>query len=64
VNPARAHVVANVLCEDTPDPEVGRNELGVAEWLTTMIFWRNPEELRQQGLHAILHEFEVQVFAY
>jgi len=64
VNFVNAHAVANVHCPEAPDAETEKKTIDVLELLSDTLFRRNPEEMRGNGLHVILHEFELQVFTY
>jgi hypothetical protein len=63
LNYVNAHAVADVKCPEAPDA-VDTDKIKVFELLSETTYRRLPNDLRTLGLHVILHEFEVQVFAY
>jgi hypothetical protein len=58
------HAVANVVCPDAPDAQEGVEKIEFLELLQETTFRRLPDEVRSQGLHVILREYEIQVFSY
>jgi hypothetical protein len=58
------HAVATVLCPDAPDAQEGLDKIEFLELLQDTTFRRVPDEVRTRGLHVILREYEMQVFAY
>jgi hypothetical protein len=57
------HAVTDIPCPDAPDPRPGAETLDVIELLTETTYPRDTSKLRTQGLHVILHEYEIQVFS-
>jgi hypothetical protein len=57
------HSVANIVCPDAPDP-IEYDKIQVFEYLTETTFRRSAEVMRTTGLHVILREYEIQLFAY
>jgi hypothetical protein len=58
-----SHAVADIICPDAQDI-VGMEKMEVFELLSETTFRRDPHTMRTTGLHVILHEYQVQVFAY